>query len=282
MVLFNLLGLCVGLLCMQLELIVLFYFLVWFFSSCVLVFLLVDDVLFVLNLWFVFDELLCYQWKISVFVLNGGQFELVQGLLQIVDQCYFVIGLDVLGIWLWCVEVDVVLLCEACIELSCQGLCDGRFWIVWGQVDSECCCLVFVLLCDLQDGMVIVIVIVLVGDCSCILFLQVFIDNGMYLDVFSFEGSGVCYLLLVCEFDDDVLQVLIELVFEDWVDEFGWCSLWCFMFVVFVVDWSWIVLFFLCSGYCWCWVGQIDWLVVFLFVQVLQFCSSQVFIRSML
>ncbi len=239
-----------------------------------------DDAPFALNLRLAPDEPLRYQWKTSAFVLNGGQPELVQGPLQTADQRHLVIGPDALGIRLWCVEVDAALLREARIELSCQGLRDGRPWTVRGQVDSERRRLALALPRDLQDGTVTATATALPGDRSCTSSPQALTDNGMYLDAFSFEGSGARHLSLVCEFDDDAPQALIELAPEDRADEPDRRSLRRLTPAAPAADWSWTALSPLRSGYRWRWAGQTDWSAALSPAQALQLRSSQAPTRS--
>ncbi|MGM9424962.1 hypothetical protein [Hydrogenophaga sp. MI9] len=237
-----------------------------------------DDAPFSLNLRLAPDEPLHYQWKASTFVLNGHQPELVQGPLQTADQRHLVIGPEALGLHLLCVEVDAALLREARVEVHCQGLRNGKAWTVRGQVDGERHRLALALPRDLQDGTLTATA--LAGDRSCSAAPQAVTDAGLYLDAFSFEGSGARTLSLRCEFDDGAPQVLVELAPEDRTEEPGRRSLWRLTPVAPAADWGWTALSPFRSGYRWRWAGQTAWSAALSPAQALQLRSSQAPTRS--
>jgi len=239
-----------------------------------------DDLPFALNLRLAPDEPLRYQWKASTLLLNGTQPELVQGPLQTSDQRHLVVGPDALGVDLLCVEVDAALLREARVEVHCQGQRQGKAWTVSGLVDGEHHRLALALPRDLQDGTVSATATALAGDLRCSAPPQPITEGGMYLDAFSFEGSGARTLSLRCEFDDGAPQVLIELAPEDRIDEPGRRSLWRLTPVAPAADWGWTALSPFRSGYRWRWAGQTGWSAALSPAQALQLRSSQAPTRS--
>ncbi len=239
-----------------------------------------DDTPFSVNLRLAPDEPLHYQWKTSAWVLNASLPTQVQGPLQTSNQRHLVVGPDALGLRLLCVEIDAAMLREARVEVSCQGLHNGQVWNVRGQVDGVRHRLVLALPHDLQDGTVTATATSLTDGRSCVARPQPLTDRGVYLDPFSFEGSGARSLSLVCEFDDDTPQVQVELAPEDRIDEPGRRSLWRLTPAAPAADWSWTALSPWRSGYRWRWAGQSDWSAALSPDQALRLRSSQAPIRS--
>ncbi|MFP8781303.1 hypothetical protein [Hydrogenophaga sp. RWCD_12] len=241
-----------------------------------------DDAPFTVNLRLAPDEPLHYQWKTSAFVLNGTRPELMQGTLQTADQRHLVVGPDALGLRLMCVEVDPALLREAQVEVTCQGQRNGKAWTVRGQVDRDRRRLALALPADLQDGTVTATATAtsLTDSRQCTAPPQPIPDSGVYLDPFSFEGSGARSLSLACEFDDDTPQVLIELAPEDRTDETSRRTLRRLTPAAPATDWSWTALSPFRSGYRWRWAGQSDWSAALSPAQALQLRSSQAPTRS--
>lgn len=205
------------------------------------------------------DEPLHYQWKTSAYMLNDGRAELVEGPIQSSDQRHLVIGPDALGIRWLCVEADAVLLCEACVEVRCQGLRAGKPWAVQGRVDRSTCRLALALPRSLQDATISAIATAMSGGRQCNMPQQALTDDHLYLDAFSFEGSGTRSLSLRCDFDDAAPQVLIEFAPEDRVDEPGRRSLLRLTPTSPAAVWNWTALSPFRSGYRWRWAGQAAW-----------------------
>jgi hypothetical protein len=228
------------------------------FSSRASATLPANDTPVLVNLRLAPDEPLHYQWKISSFVRQDGHAQLVEGPVQTADRRHLVIGADALGLHFVSVEAEAAFLREARITLSCQGQRAGKPWATEGAIDSAHPRLALALPPGVTDATLSATATALADGRTCATPAQAVAEN-LYLDAFSFEGSGARSLALVCDFDDAAPQVLIELVPEDRVDQAGRRALLRLTPAAPAATWGWTALSPFRSGYRWRWAGQADW-----------------------
>lgn len=202
-------------------------------------------------------EALAYQWQTTAIVLNEGRAESIKGPLRKSEREHLLVEAGDFGLRFIAVEAEPAFLAQADVEVECSGQRKGRAWSVRGVLDDVSPDLAFAVPVDVeqpqlrasarsrQDGRVRAMAPVPADD--------------LRLDAFSFEGSGSRELELVCEFDDDAAQRLIEIAPEDATEQPARRRLVKFTRAAPRAHWTWLSLSPFRSGFRWRWTAQDPW-----------------------
>ena len=202
-------------------------------------------------------EPLKYRWKTSVFVLENGHGELIEGPQRESDREHLLIGPDDFGVRFVTVEAESAFLREARIKIECSGRRSDRPWSIRGIIDTASPDIALAIPLDVIDARIRADALALAGDAECT--MAAVPASNLRLDAFSFEGSGSRDLAIECVFDDDKPQALIELVAEGRDEEPSRLQSVRLTPLVATARWSWVALSPFRSGYRWRWLGRDMW-----------------------
>lgn len=202
-------------------------------------------------------EPLKYAWKTSVFVLDNGRGQMIEGPQRESDREHLLIGPDDFGVQFVAVESDPAFLLEARIKIECSGRRNDRPWSIRGIIDTAAPDIALAIPLDVVDAQIHAIALALAGDAERTM-TPVSAAN-LRLDAFSFDGSGRRDLAVECAFDDNKPQVLIEVVAEGREDEPDRRHTLRLSPLIASTRWSWVALSPFRSGYRWRWLGGDMW-----------------------
>lgn len=202
-------------------------------------------------------EPLKYRWKTSVFVLDSGRGETIEGPQRESDREHLLIGPDDFGVHFVAVESDPAFLQEARIKIECSGRRNDRPWSIRGIIDSAAPDIALAIPRDVADAQIHATALALAGN--VIRTMTPVPAANLRLDAFSFDGSGRRDLAVECAFDDTKPQVLIEVVAEGREDEPDRRQTLRLTPLIAGTGWSWVALSPFRSGYRWRWLGRDMW-----------------------
>lgn len=202
-------------------------------------------------------EPLKYRWKTSVFVLDSGRGEMIEGPQHESDREHLLIGPDDFGVHFVAVESDPAFLQEARIKIECSGRRNDRPWSIRGIIDTAAPDIALAIPRDVADAQIHATALALAGNAERSM-TPVAAEN-LRLDAFSFNGSGRRDLAVECAFDDNKPQMLIEVVAEGREDEPDRRQTLRLTPLIAATGWSWVALSPFRSGYRWRWLGRDLW-----------------------
>lgn len=202
-------------------------------------------------------EPLKYRWKTSVFVLDSGRGEMIEGPQRESDREHLLIGPDDFGVHFVAVESDPAFLQEARIRIECSGRRNDRPWSIRGIIDTAAPDIALAIPRDVADAQIHATALALAGNAERTM-TPVSAAN-LRLDAFSFDGSGRRDLAVECAFDDNKPQVLIEVVAEGRENEPDRRQALRLTPLIAGAGWSWVALSPFRSGYRWRWLGRDMW-----------------------